>query len=195
MRITLIRHGKPTFELKGNMRAGDLGQIARSYDASGISDTPGLDALEAVKGHERVVCSALLRSQESASALGFSEVHLSDAMFNEVAVPHFNGGSLRLPVRVWVVVLRVMWLMGFAQNGESVSAAKRRAKLAASELVGLAQSHGSVLLVGHGFINLLIAKELQRVGWDGPPRPISEYWGTGVYERPVAPLESVNKGN
>jgi broad specificity phosphatase PhoE len=183
MRITLLRHGKPAFELKGNVRGKDLGVIARSYDLSGIVGAPPRETVTAIQGDHVVVCSHLVRSVESAKALGFSEVHVKDPLFCETAIPHFGSGSVPLPVSVWIVVLRLMWLFGFSRNGESLSDARRRARQAAERLVELAEEHQNVLLVGHGFINHFIAKELQKSGWLGPSKPGKGFWSYGIYER------------
>ncbi len=183
MRITLVRHGKPAFELKGNVRAKDLGRIAKSYDLSGIADIPPRETLAVVRGNNFIVCSHLTRSIESAKALGCSEVHAKDPLFRETAIPHFVSGSITLPIRVWVVALRLMWLFGFARNGESLENLRKRARQAAARLIALAEEHDSVLLVGHGFINHFIAKELQKSGWLGPSKPGRGYWGYGRYER------------
>jgi hypothetical protein len=110
-------------------------------------------------------------------------VHVTDPLFCESAIPHFGGGSVPLPVGTWVVVLRILWLLGFSRNGESLLDARRRAKLAAERLVELAEKHQNVLLVGHGFINHFIAKELQKSGWLGPSKPGKGFWGYGIYQR------------
>lgn len=183
MRITLLRHGKPAFELKGNVSGKDLGMVARSYDLSGIVGAPPTEAVAAVQGNPVVVCSHLARSLESAKALGFSEVRVRDPLFRETPMPYFRSGSIPLPVTVWVVVLRLLWLFGFSRNGESLSDARRRARHAAKRLVELAEEHQNVLLVGHGFINHFIAKELQKGGWLGPSKPGKGFWGYGRYER------------
>lgn len=182
-RITLLRHGKPAFELKGIVRAKDFGIIAKSYDLSGIVGSPPTATATAIQGNRIVVCSHLPRSVESAKALGCSKVHVKDPLFRETAIPHFDSGSVPLPVSVWVVVLRLLWLFGFSRNGESLIDARMRAKQAAKRLVALAEEHQTVLLVGHGFINHFIAKELQKIGWLGPSRPARGFWGYGTYER------------
>ncbi len=183
MRITLLRHGKPAYELKGNVRARDLGEIARLYDSSGIVGSPPSQTIAAVKRDSLVVCSHLERSVESAKALGFTEIHLSDALFCEAAIPYFGGGSITLPIRIWVVILRIMWLFGFSRNGESFASTKKRATEAASRLAVLSTEHQDVLLVGHGFINHFIAKALLKNGWSGPSTPSKQFWGFGIYER------------
>ena len=186
IRITLLRHGKPQFELAGFVCGKDLGRIAASYDLSGIAGVPPAETVTAVQGRHLVVCSHLLRSVESAKALGFDEIHVKDALFGETALPHFRGGTLALPVSAWIVLLRFLWLFGFSRNGESLADARKRAKHAAKRLIELAEEHRSVLLVGHGFINCLIARELRACGWLGPAKPNRKFWGLGIYERTIS---------
>ncbi len=183
MKIILIRHGKPEFELKGKARAKDVSAITRNYDQSGISETPPEDARQVALNCHAVVCSDLLRSLQSANALGFKNIDLSDRLFREVALPHFKAGSIVLPVITWAVVLRVMSLFGFSKNGESLTMAKKRAKLAASALIELAHEHDRILFVGHGFINYFIAKELSSSQWVGPAKPRNGYWEYAEYRQ------------
>lgn len=185
MQITLLRHGKPAFELKGNVRALELGLIARSYDLSGIADLPLDETVLAVQSSQFVVCSHLPRSIESAKALGFSDIHLQDLLFSETSIPHFSRGLLSLPAGVWLVLLRVLWLFGFSKNGESFKQSKNRARLAADKLIELAETHHDVLLVGHGFINHFIAKELKQRGWQVSLKPGRNYWEYGVFKKPL----------
>lgn len=182
-RIVLLRHGKPSFELKGNVRAKELSEIARSYDLSGIVGTPPEETVVAVQESVFVVCSHLARSVESARALGFTEVHIRDPLFRETMIPHFGRGSMLLPISVWVVVLRLLWLFGFSRNGESFLNAKKRAKQATLRLIELAEKHQHILLVGHGFMNYFISKELRNAGWNGPSKLSKGFWGYGIYER------------
>ena len=115
-----------------------------------------------------MVCSHLRRSIESARSLGFPEVHFKEPLFSETALPHFDSGDFPLPVFVWIVVLRLLWLVGFSRNGESLISARRRARQAAAGLIQLAEANQIVLLVGHGLFNHLIATELRKRGWRGP---------------------------
>ena len=183
MRITLLRHGQPKVKLAGNVRASELGDLARSYDQSGILDTPPPDVLLSVRNSRCVVCSPLARSVESARALGFPDIQIMDPLYVETAIPHFTRGAIALPVRLWVPLLRLLWLFGFSRNGESLVKARKRAREAAIELTSLADEQGDILLVGHGFMNHFIAGELRKMGWTGPSRPGHGHWGYGVYER------------
>ncbi len=185
MKITLLRHGRPEYELAGNVKARELSEIARSYDLSGIIGRAPYEAIALIKEHNIVVCSDMVRSIQSAKALGVTEVHLATSMFNETGIPHFTRGSIKLPISVWILLLRSLWCFGFSRNGESLSAAKERAKWAAQALIKLAEQFDSVLLVGHGFINYFIARALLSNNWSGPSRPGRNYWEYGIYTRGV----------
>jgi broad specificity phosphatase PhoE len=182
MEIMLLRHGKPAFRLSGIVRASELKNVATSYDASGIIDQPPPELIDKMSGYDCVVCSDLQRSLESARALGYRDNLLMAPLFSEAAIPYFNRGFLALPISFWVVLLRLLWLFGFSQNGESFSATKVRAKQAANRLIELAEQHQRVLLVGHGFINHFIAKELKLIGWKGPKSSGRTYWEYSVYQ-------------
>ncbi|MBU0654534.1 MAG: histidine phosphatase family protein [Gammaproteobacteria bacterium] len=66
-----------------------------------------------------------------------------------------------MSLSVWVVVLRIAWFAGYAQNGESFPSARQRAQVATQHLTQLAAEHGSVLLVGHGIMNRLLGRALR----------------------------------
>lgn len=98
-------------------------------------------------------------------------------------LPYFDREPITLPLRLWALVLRTLWFMGFSKNTESIFTARGRAKVAARTLVELAGEHESVLLVGHGFLNHYVAKELLAQDWVGPSSPGRKYWEYGTYER------------
>jgi hypothetical protein len=97
-------------------------------------------------------------------------------------LPYFDRAPIRLPLKLWVVMLRSLWFLGFSKNTESLLKARARAKVASNMLVELATKHESVLLVGHGFLNHYVAKELLAVNWVGPKSPGKKYWEFGTYE-------------
>jgi broad specificity phosphatase PhoE len=180
MEIILLRHGKPDVELKGHLNASDIKQLTSAYAQSGVEDSPP-EILKDRFNACYVVCSDLARSTQSAKKLGVNEIHLSDALFKETDVPHFDQGVIKMPVTVWLIVLRVMWLFGFKKNGESFSKAKNRAQDATNKLIALAQENEKVILVGHGLMNRLIAKQLRLKSWQGPPSPGKKHWEFGRY--------------
>lgn len=182
MKITLLRHGKPSVDLAGYARARDLPRIARAYDEAGIIDSPPDDAKRLLSTHEVVMCSDLRRALESAQALGCGSTGIqSNPVFRETAIAHFDRGRILLPVQVWIIVLRTLWFAGFSKNGESFRAMKARARVASAELVALAGEHESVLLVGHGFLNRYIAVNLLAAGWRGPGGLNQRHWSYASY--------------
>jgi broad specificity phosphatase PhoE len=185
MHITLLRHGSPDFEWQRSVRGYEIEALEKEYDSATIKDRPPADSIAQASQHLYVVCSDLPRSVDSATALGVEQVDLSEKLFRELNLPYFDKLSLRLPLGVWVVILRGLWFLGFSKNSESYRRAKSRAREAASRLIGLAQEHHSVMLVGHGFLNHYIAKELLSRGWLGPASPGKKYWQYGTYELSV----------
>ena len=181
MEIFILRHGKPDFELKGMVKANDLHLIAKNYNCSGVTDYPPQHKIEPLLDCNVVVCSDLARSIQSAELLGVRSIHLTDSMFRESDIPYFSSGSITLPLSIWMLLLRILWFFGYSRNGESLADAKIRSRVATQQLVELARRHGKVLLVGHGMINHLIARELLVNGWDGPRNPGKRYWQYGIY--------------
>jgi len=74
-------------------------------------------------------------------------------------------------------------MAGASGGVESFSSAKRRAKQVSDELANLTDAHGRVVSVGHGFMNLLIARELQKAGWKQQNLRKSGYWSGVVLVR------------
>ena len=181
MKIALVRHGRPTFKMRGWVQAGDIAQLANTYEYAGIRNSPSLQAKQYVQKSKVVVCSDLPRSLESAQELGVNHLHAVDEIYRECRVPHFDKGSLVLPMKVWAVVLGVFWALGFSKNGEPLSAAKQRARAVAYNLIELAEEHDSVVLVGHAVLNKFVARELRALHWRGPRKPKKHYWAVNVY--------------
>ena len=67
-------------------------------------------------------------------------------------------------LKVWAPILRVAWLFGYKNNSESFAEAKQRAELGADMLIEFAKENKTVLLIGHGIMNRLIAKAFIKRG-------------------------------
>ena len=180
MEIILLRHGKPTLELKGNLNSREFEKLVVAYAQSGIKDSAPKQLKERFDSHY-IICSDLERSIQSAKSIGVKEIHLIDPLFKESDIPYFEQHFFKLPVTVLLVLYRLMWLFGFSKNGESFVAAKNRAHAAASKLMALAEEHDKVLLIGHGLMNRIIAKRLRVYNWTGPTSPGKKYWEYGIY--------------
>ena len=183
MEIILLRHGKPDIELKGMARAHEIPKYLQRYDEASVLETPPSHAIDLATGCDAVVCSSLIRSHHSATALGFDDIEIQNSLFDEIAMPHFKQGSMILPIHAWGIVYRLMSLFGFSLNGESYQRAKTRAKQAASTLIDIASNYRRTLLIGHGFMNHFIGKELLKQNWLGPKSPCKDYWSFGIYRK------------
>lgn len=180
MEIALLRHGKPNVELNGYLSTKDLKKLINAYAKSSIQDVP-TEKLKTSFNEHYVVCSDLSRSVDSAKKLNLKNFHVSNSLYRETALPHFDNLYLKLPVTLWLVFLRIIWIFGFSKNGESYKQAKKRSKLAADELIKLARKNKKVIVVGHGLINHLIGKELQKRKWQVVERVGKRYWAFSSY--------------
>ena len=72
-------------------------------------------------------------------------------------------------------------MIGFKGTLESYKTAKKRAELAADELIQLANEYSSVVLFGHGYMNLHIRRELASNGWTVSCKD-NDYWGLSRLE-------------
>jgi len=75
-------------------------------------------------------------------------------------------------------------LVGMGKGSSSLKASKSRAVQAANELIALAQNEKNVTLMGHGGMNWLIAKVLEKKNWHCiKDEKNSKNWGYKVYEK------------
>ena len=189
MKIILLRHGQPEFDLFSESRTryvpADLHQVIKRYTESPINSAvmPPAETMQMAQTCNAVICSDLIRSIDSARLLGHPEVHLVDPVFRESDLPHADWRFPKLSLYSWFITFRLLWLFGYANNGESIKMAKQRAATATRALTEIAGQQDSVLLVGHGFINRFIAGHLRTNGWHGPKDPGKNYWEYGVYQR------------
>src|SRR5436190_24229252 len=96
-----------------------------------------------------------------------------------VAVRHHIAAAAAS--RVWTALARFAWVCGWSAGVESFKSARTRAAEAARILIARAEAHGSVALMGHGFMNILISGRLRAQGWTGPRFPRLRHWAFGVY--------------
>ena len=187
MEIILLRHGKPIIPSLHKIKAFSFLQWIESYNDSGLCPTskPSPKLLTLANKTNAVICSQLPRSLQSAEALNINDITLSHSWFNEAGLPSANWRTFKLSPTTWVVIFRILWLFGYSNNSESYKEAKIRAQNSAQKLIELAKEHKSVLFVGHGIYNKLLANELKSLGWSGPGNPGSKHWSFGVYNKPI----------
>jgi broad specificity phosphatase PhoE len=184
--IILTRHGRVGLRTPRRVPSASLRSVARLYEEAGIRRTPSppADLRRRAASAGIIVCSDARRAIESARALDRARDPLTDPVFREAGLPLVSPLPLHLSFDAWIVIARVAWFLGWSAGAESVTHARRRARKAARRLIDLSETHQSVMLVGHGVFNALIAVELRRRGWGGPLwKPTAPHWGSASYSR------------
>lgn len=162
----------------GKIKAQELKKWINAYNEAGLSteDSPPKEVIFLTEGCGVVVCSDLHRSLESAKALGIERIDMVDPLFREAGMPYCEVPVLTMAPNQWAFLFRLLWFFGFSANSESLTMARMRAVEAVGKLEQAAEESGSVLLVGHGFMNRFIAKELIKRGWNCKKRAGGNYW-------------------
>lgn len=175
-----MRHGKPLLPATGWLAPFEMVQWIEHYNRSKI-EPAGMPAasVKATRSASVIVSSTAPRALSTVHALGHEDF-VADALFCEAQLPFALWRFPFLPAHVWAAFFRVLWLFGYSRGADSVHVTKARARRAARQLIALA-STGPVLLVGHGIMNRLIAKELLASGWVDRTGHESKYWSTSVY--------------
>ena len=180
MKIVLMRHGKPVLTHKGLVTPAEMEAWIEHYNHSNVkaSGVPQ-SSIHLANAVTHFVSSTAPRALSSLQALGYAP-SVTDAIFSEAQLPFSTWRFPRLSPALWAAFFRMLWFCGYSQNSESFQAAKTRANVAANKLVALAEQ-GSVLLMGHGIMNRLIANELATLGWASSTKQNSHYWAGNVY--------------
>lgn len=184
MKIIVVRHGKVAPIATDWIPSDKLGHWIDTYNSHEIADNsrPSNELREIAQNSGAMVCSNLRRSIDSAAQLNEDRIILRSNLFSEAELPYANLGILKLSPKIWAVLFRLCWVLGYSNNTESRAQAQVRARDAASKLIQLAESHQDILFVGHGIFNRMIVKELLNSGWQGSRNPASTHWGYTVYE-------------
>ncbi len=130
-----------------------------------------------------MVTSHLVRSIESAKLLHSYSNVISDSIYMEIALPTISANlpGVKLTPAIWTVITRCLWFAGYSKQCESLQKVKVRAEEAAHHLISFAKEHNSVVLVGHGFFNLFIGKELRRMGWNSYTKQSTTHWSCTTF--------------
>ncbi|NMY70666.1 histidine phosphatase family protein [Pseudomonas sp. WS 5414] len=183
--IILMRHGQPEGIANDRISALDMQGWIQDYDRSAITAHPAPpSSLQLAASAAVIVSSSAPRALASVQALGLQPT-LVDPLFCEAQLPYGPWRQPRLSPITWAVILRILWCCGYSRHVETATAARSRAAAAALQLQSLTQQ-GPVLLLGHGWMNRLIGKQLAGAGWRRQERAGSRYWSATVYRRSTA---------
>ncbi|MEA1880296.1 MAG: hypothetical protein U9N11_06610, partial [Campylobacterota bacterium] len=180
--ITLIRHAKVDSDNSQKIDAQALKNWVDTYDIAPIhsENLPSDKTILLVKSADAILTSTLKRAIDSASVLGV-EVYEQNEIFNEASIPEVKIPFLKLKPKLWLVILRLMLLVGLGKKDASLKTSKAQSVKAAQRLREVSTEHNNVVLVGHGGMNWLIGKELIREGWELEGKRSHENWGMSVF--------------
>lgn len=185
--IILARHGEPALSRKVRLTAKEYRDFWARYEIMGL--LPGQTPPAALGGFvdrcDVLLASPRLRAVESAQALGRGRVFTQEALLVEAPLPPPNWPSwVRLSPRLWGFFARFWWwFFNHHEGGETRRQAEARAEQAAGKLEALADAGQDVVVLAHGFFNLMIGRALRRRGWRQTLREGYKYWSTRRFER------------
>ena len=188
MKIVIMRHGQPKIDLDAmktkRLSPKGMGKIVSEYEGAGMDFLKIMpeNSQKIVQSCKVILSSDLPRALDSVKMLGLEKKGLIDKCFRESNLPYLNWNKPLFSFFTWAIIFRLAWLFGFSRNGESIKSAKNRAKIGAAKLHDLAHINDSVLLLGHGIMNRLVAKELKNQGWIKTENTGEKYWSYTVYE-------------
>lgn len=133
-----------------------------------------------------IVSSTRLRAIESAAVVGKGRIVIQEPLLIEAPLPPPNWPSwVRMSPRLWGFFSRFFWWFFNHHHGEENRAqAEARADEAAGKLIALAAQGQDVVVLAHGFFNVLIGRALAKRGWRMTLREGYKYWSTRRFERP-----------
>jgi hypothetical protein len=181
--IVLGRHGPPDCPRPSFASSADFGLWMKAYDAAEVvpGALPAAGHVALMQALPKVFTSGVPRSDSSARLLGLDASVMGDGLLHEAPLPTPPVPLLRMPIDAWWTLSRVLWLSGFAPDCEHRSETWRRVRIAADELVALAERHGSVGVLAHGWTNHWIGFALRRRGWSKKERSGYGPWSRLIF--------------
>ena len=182
--ITLIRHAKVDIDNSQKIDSLSLQKWVSEYDTAPIhtESLPPKETVILLQSADVVLTSTLRRAIDSAKVLGI-DIDEQNKLFNEANIPEVNIPILKLKPKRWLVILRLMLLLGLGEKDTSLKASKMQAKEAANKLLEFSTEHDHVVLIGHGGMNWLIGQVLMKEGWELDGKGSHENWGTTVLKQ------------
>ncbi len=169
-KIYLIRHAKVDIKNPGwgNSKAAHL--YKKQYNRSPIRKFKVNEIKEKIENFETVdtvFCSPLKRATETASIIfGKDAVIKTDSVLAELDYPVIKFPAVQLPVKVWLLISRVTWMMGTNGKGkENYQRRKKELRVYSQKLMEYASTHEITIVVAHGMVNRELKMILKEQGW------------------------------
>ena len=183
-KITFVRHAKVDMDSSKSITAKMIKSWEEEYNnAPIIKDFPQDEALHnAFDEVDYILSSTLRRTQDSIVLLGCS-IDESNALFNEAQIPALHGHFVKLKPTSWLILFRLLSLVGFGRWAVTLKETKIQAREASMVLLKLSEEHDKIVLVGHGVMNWLIRKELLASDWQNEGKDAHGNWGMTVLSK------------
>jgi broad specificity phosphatase PhoE len=184
--IVLARHGEPALSRRIRLNAAGYRRWWAAYEDGGIlaGQTPPAELLDLARHADIIFASTRRRAIETAEAVVGGKTFVRDAMFVEAPLPPPPLPSfLKLGPKAWGTIARFTWWFGYHGGQETRPEAQSRARAASERLIAAAMGGADVLLLAHGFFNLMVGLELKRMGWRRAEDRGFRYWATRRFER------------
>ncbi|MBF7073564.1 histidine phosphatase family protein [Glaciecola sp. MH2013] len=182
MQIVLIRHGKPQSASNDRMCAAGFVAWVKRYAFSKVASTsrPQEDLSSRFSEHF-CISSDLIRAIDSAKIAFDHEPAVTEKLLREMDIPRYKiAGKLR--AFTWVYLNRALWMLGKKGPFESYSEARERSRNAAVLLQQYATEKQSIVVFGHGYMNLHLRGVLKKRGWKVEEKS-NDYWGVSVLNK------------
>jgi broad specificity phosphatase PhoE len=179
--IVLARHGEPALSRRVRLSADGYRRWWAAYEAGGIlpDQTPPSGLLKLAGCADLIFASTRKRALETAAAVAQGKPFVSDSVFVEAPLPPPALPSfVKMKPRTWGFWARLVWYFGHSEGQETRRQAEQRADAAAERLIEAATGGATVLVLAHGFFNLMIGRALKRRGWRQLEGRGYTYWAT-----------------
>lgn len=175
--LGLLRHFPVELSLPSGWKtSADLRRWLTEYDASAV--VPGTADLGDIPW-ARCLSSDSARAWATAQAVFTGPMERTPLLREPDFVP-FSTGGLRLPVWLWLWVVRLAWLTGHGSQRACRDDFRCRVMAVADRLVSEA---GPTLVVSHAGMMAYLSAELRRRGFAGPRLRMAKHATLYVYER------------
>ncbi len=185
--ITLVRHGEPALSRRVKLDWRGYRDWWAQYELSGLLEgqIPPRILDDFARDARYIYASTLRRSIETAQAVCGDRAFVQMELLVEAPLPppHLpsfikftpNSSGWGFVARTW------WWYTNTNAGGETRKEAQQRAKTAAQFLAGKAAEGGDVLVLAHGYFNLMISLELKKMGYIKTLEQGFKYWGCRRY--------------
>jgi broad specificity phosphatase PhoE len=167
LQIILIRHGNPEINKKGWFSFKAARNYIIAYDTVGVRPVATPPVILRSNEDVKIFCSSLFRAYDTAlKVFGDERTIIVDSAFIEFQ-REISPLPLVLPIKGWTGISRFFWMIGLHSSDiPGFRSEKSRAKQDAVFLENTAMKDKKVILVGHGFLNKYIVRNLKKNGWD-----------------------------